>query len=188
MGWRPMGAGGNFRASRIRFSGALERNCNRSGVLGGCQKLLLYSRGQRAKWACLHAHLATAARVKYPAALQRCKFDAPLLAAGLLTHYNREFIIGKRGKFGCCSSGGILRGGLLRGPGGRGRRRWCFPGARRRGWRGDRQIWVQGGTRRRRQREERRILWDFSGPPFCCVRVWRNAVFESVTMPYLNLL
>ena len=29
-------------------------------------------------------------------------------------HYNREFIIRKRGKFGCCSSGGILRGGLLR--------------------------------------------------------------------------
>ena len=31
-------------------------------------------------------HLATAARVKYPAALQRCKFDAPLLAAGYLTY------------------------------------------------------------------------------------------------------
>ncbi|NBI72066.1 hypothetical protein D3Z50_13535 [Clostridiaceae bacterium] len=44
-----------------------------------------YSREQRAKWVCLHAHLATAARVKYPTALQRCKFDAPLLAAGLLT-------------------------------------------------------------------------------------------------------
>ncbi len=29
--------------------------------------------------------MATAARVKYPAALQRCKFDAPLLAAGSLT-------------------------------------------------------------------------------------------------------
>ena len=29
--------------------------------------------------------LATARGVKYPAALQRCKFDAPLLAAGLLT-------------------------------------------------------------------------------------------------------
>ncbi len=29
-------------------------------------------------------HLATAARVKYPAALQRCKFDTPLLAAGPL--------------------------------------------------------------------------------------------------------
>lgn len=43
------------------------------------------SREQRAKWACLHAHLATAARVTYPAALQRCKLDAPLLAAGLLT-------------------------------------------------------------------------------------------------------
>ena len=35
---------------------------------------LIYSREQRAKWACLHAHLAAAARVKYPAALQRCKF------------------------------------------------------------------------------------------------------------------
>ena len=46
---------------------------------------VIYSRGQRAKWACLHAHLAAAARVKYPAALQRCKFDAPLLAEGLLT-------------------------------------------------------------------------------------------------------
>jgi len=29
-------------------------------------------------------HLVTAARVKYPAALQRCKFDTPLLAAGSL--------------------------------------------------------------------------------------------------------
>ncbi len=29
-------------------------------------------------------HLATAARVKYPAALQCCKFDTPLLAAGSL--------------------------------------------------------------------------------------------------------
>ena len=45
----------------------------------------IYSREQRAKRACLHAHLATAARVKYPAALQRYKFDAPLLAAGYLT-------------------------------------------------------------------------------------------------------
>ena len=44
-----------------------------------------YSREQRAKRACLHAHLATAARVKYPAALQRYKFDAPLLAAWSLT-------------------------------------------------------------------------------------------------------
>ena len=37
----------------------------------------LYSREQRAKRTCLHVHLATAARVKYPAALLRCKFDAP---------------------------------------------------------------------------------------------------------------
>ena len=35
-----------------------------------------YSRGQRAKRTCLHVHLATAARVKYPVALLRCKFDA----------------------------------------------------------------------------------------------------------------
>ncbi len=46
---------------------------------------ILYSHEQRARRACLQAHLATAARVKYPAALQRCKFDAPLLAAGILT-------------------------------------------------------------------------------------------------------
>jgi lipopolysaccharide/colanic/teichoic acid biosynthesis glycosyltransferase len=46
---------------------------------------LFYSREQRAKRACLHAHLATAARVKYPAALQCYKFDAPLLTAGYLT-------------------------------------------------------------------------------------------------------
>ncbi|ERI70879.1 hypothetical protein HMPREF1548_01883 [Clostridium sp. KLE 1755] len=32
----------------------------------------------------MHGYLATAARVKYPAALQRCKFDTPLLAAGSL--------------------------------------------------------------------------------------------------------
>ena len=47
----------------------------------------IYSREQRAKRACLHAHLATAARVKDPAALQRYKFDAPLLAAGSLTFF-----------------------------------------------------------------------------------------------------
>ena len=47
--------------------------------------------------ACMHIHdnkklafycMATAARVKYPAALQRYKFDAPLLAAGSLTFNN----------------------------------------------------------------------------------------------------
>ncbi len=43
----------------------------------------VYSRGQRAKRACLHAHLATAVRVKYPAALQRYKFDARCLQCGL---------------------------------------------------------------------------------------------------------
>ena len=42
-----------------------------------CEWLIFYSREQRAKRTCLHVHLATAARVKYPAALLRCKFDAP---------------------------------------------------------------------------------------------------------------
>ena len=45
----------------------------------------IYSRDQRAKQPCLHGYLATAARVKDPAALQRCKFDTQLLAAGSLT-------------------------------------------------------------------------------------------------------
>ena len=61
----------------------------------------IYSREQRAKQPCLHGYLATAARgamcqwhmfctdrsgaqTKYPAALQRCKFDTSLLAAGSL--------------------------------------------------------------------------------------------------------
>ena len=34
--------------------------------------------------------MATAARVKYPAALQRCKFDTPLLAAGALIGVRRN--------------------------------------------------------------------------------------------------
>ena len=59
----------------------------------------LDSRGQRAKWTCLHVHLATAARVKYPAALQRCKFDVPLLAAGFLTAAMRD--MEKKGQSGC---------------------------------------------------------------------------------------
>ncbi len=36
---------------------------------------------------CLHEHLANAARVKDPTALQRCKLDTPLLAAGSLICY-----------------------------------------------------------------------------------------------------
>ena len=39
----------------------------------------------------LHAHLATAARGNTPAAQQRCKFDAPLLAAGLLTQTGQRY-------------------------------------------------------------------------------------------------
>ena len=60
-----------------------------NGVRCGSSAGGVYSREQRAKRACLHAHLATAARVKYPAALQRYKFDAPLLAAGSLTHFTK---------------------------------------------------------------------------------------------------
>ena len=38
---------------------------------------VIYSRRQWAKRPCLHGQLANAARVKYPAALQRCKIDTP---------------------------------------------------------------------------------------------------------------
>ena len=44
--------------------------------------LTLFPRATSQVAAC--RHLATAARVKYPAALQHCKFDTPLLAAGSL--------------------------------------------------------------------------------------------------------
>jgi len=35
-------------------------------------------------------HLATAARVKYPAALQRCKFDTPSACCGVFDHIGDE--------------------------------------------------------------------------------------------------
>ena len=38
----------------------------------------------------MHGQLANAARVKYPAALQRCKLDTPLLAAGYLIPADNE--------------------------------------------------------------------------------------------------
>ncbi len=41
-------------------------------------------------------HLATAARVKYPAALQHCKFDTPLLAVGFLILKAEERLIYER--------------------------------------------------------------------------------------------
>ncbi len=43
---------------------------------------ILFPRATSQMAAC--RHLAAAARVKYPAALQRCKFDTPLLAVGYL--------------------------------------------------------------------------------------------------------
>ena len=57
----------------------------------------IYSREQRAKQPCLHGYLATAARVKYPAALQRCKFDTPLLAAGSLILEKKAGCLTRRG-------------------------------------------------------------------------------------------
>ena len=51
--------------------------------------LVLFPRATSQVAAC--RHLATAARVKYPAALQRCKFDTPLLAAGYLIPCILEF-------------------------------------------------------------------------------------------------
>ena len=57
-------------------------------VLYGQERMALFPRATSQVAAC--RHLATAARVKYPAALQRCKFDTPLLAAGSLIHGERK--------------------------------------------------------------------------------------------------
>ena len=43
----------------------------------------VYSREQRAERMCLHIHSATAARVEYPAAQLRYKFDAPSACCGV---------------------------------------------------------------------------------------------------------
>ena len=56
--------------------------CTASGQLRRNLYLSLFPWATSQVAAC--RHLATAARVKYPAALQRCKFDTPLLAAGSL--------------------------------------------------------------------------------------------------------
>ncbi|ERI70243.1 hypothetical protein HMPREF1548_02369 [Clostridium sp. KLE 1755] len=45
----------------------------------------------------MHGYLATAARIKYPAALQRCKFDTPLLAAGSLILEKKAGCLTRRG-------------------------------------------------------------------------------------------
>ena len=81
-------------------TGLTEKSCvswlQGNGWLG-CHSIIFlpvycfYSREQRAKYPCLHGYLATAARIKYPrtlvrCALQRCKFDTSLLAAGSLIH------------------------------------------------------------------------------------------------------
>jgi len=48
---------------------------------------------QRAKWTCLHVHLATAARVKYPAARCGENLMPRQLAAGYLTRKNRTIVV-----------------------------------------------------------------------------------------------
>ena len=60
-----------------------------AGAAGGDQVFgnHLFPRATSQVAAC--RHLATAARVKYPAALQRCKFDTPLLAAGSLIGWGK---------------------------------------------------------------------------------------------------
>ena len=50
-----------------------------------------YSREQRARYPCKHGYLANDARVKDPAALQRCKFGTPWLAARYLIFRCRLF-------------------------------------------------------------------------------------------------
>ena len=44
---------------------------------------IFYSREQRAERMCLHIHSATAARVEYPAAELRYKFDSPSACCGV---------------------------------------------------------------------------------------------------------
>ena len=63
----------------IRSKAALE---TAEYVIAADEEQSLFPRATSQVAAC--RHLATAARVKYPAALQRCKFDTPLLAAGSL--------------------------------------------------------------------------------------------------------
>ena len=54
-----------------------------------------YSREQRAERMCLHSHSATAARVEYPAAQLRYKFDAPSACCGVfdLEDMSRDIMI-----------------------------------------------------------------------------------------------
>ena len=47
------------------------------------RKNCVYSREQRAERMCLHIHSATAARVEYPAAQLRYKFDVPSACCGV---------------------------------------------------------------------------------------------------------
>ena len=61
-------------------------------------KCCIYSREQRAKYPCLHVYLATAARVKYPAACSEV-FDfrcCPLPAAGYLNSQRGLFVDDKK--------------------------------------------------------------------------------------------
>ena len=72
------------RIPRITSNDGLSLPCS-SSVLMNMMHKYLFLRATSQVVAC--RHLATAARVKYPAALQRCKFDTPLLAAGSLISF-----------------------------------------------------------------------------------------------------
>ena len=50
---------------------------------GGMLCCIVYSREQRPERMCLHIHSVTAARVEYPAAQLRYKFDAPSACCGV---------------------------------------------------------------------------------------------------------
>lgn len=78
--------------------------------------LIIDSRGQRAKRARWQRtdgsliHLATAARVKYPAALQSCKFNTPYACSGVFDCCLTEKTAGKPAVFSayrylCCLTG-----------------------------------------------------------------------------------
>ena len=52
-------------------------------LYGNPEAKVFYSREQRAERMSLHIHSATAARVEYPAAQLRYKFDAPSACCGI---------------------------------------------------------------------------------------------------------
>lgn len=72
-----------------------------------CNPAYFYYRGQRAKLPCLHAHLTTAARVKYPSALltihtirrPMCKLQLLYTKTSDSTTYKNDNYIGNSGGY-----------------------------------------------------------------------------------------